>query len=175
MVIKLFIFALLSISTVSYFIPVENSAKKDNEKDVPFVTFNDSTMYTLTTASMNRIIYAKQVQRYETKDVMYEGALTLKGYDKDKKEITDTLYSDVIVRRDNDFKFLNNVKYKRDDTISLNTDELNYNAKTKIATNSVAFDGSYFNNIIKGENLFLDLQNYYFKAKKTHFEIEVSK
>ena len=175
MAIRGFIFILLGLAIISYFIPIEVSNKKDSNEDVALLTFNDSTMYTLTPASMNRIIYSKQVLRYKTKDVMHEGALTLKAKDKDKKEITDILYSDIIIKRGDSFKFLNNVKYKRDDAITLNTNELIYNAKTKIATNTLPFDGTYFNNYIKGENIYLDLNKYYMKSDNTHFEIETKK
>jgi len=175
MVVKGFIFLLLSFAVISYFIPVENKNKKDSKEDIALLTFTDSTMYTLTPTSMNRVIYAKKVLRYENKDVMHDGALTLKAKDKDNKEITDILYSDVIIKRADDFKFLNNVKYKRDDYITLNTDELLYNAKTKIATNTLPFDGTYFNNYIKGENIYLDLNKYHMKANNAHFEVEVEK
>ncbi len=175
MAIKSFIFILLSLAIISYFVPVKTNEKKDPNEDVALLTFNDSTMYTLTPASMNRIVYSKKVLRYKTKDVMLEGALTLKGKDKNDKEITDVLYADVIVKRGESFTFLNNVKYRRDNAISLNTDELIYNAKTEIATNSLPFDGTYFNNYIKGENIYLELNKYYMKSNNTHFEIDMKK
>lgn len=173
MAIRGFLFILLSFSFISYFMDVKTTIKKDSNEDIALLTFDDATMYTLTPDSMNRIIYSKKVLRYKTKDVMHEGALTLKGKDKNEKEITDILYSDIIIKRGNSFKFLNNVKYKRDDAITLNTDELVYNAKTKIATNTLPFNGTYFNNYIKGENIYLDLNKYYMKSDNTHFEIEV--
>lgn len=177
MAVNIFIFILLSISTISYFIPVENVKTKTNAEEIPLLTFTDSTMYTLTPDSMNRIVDAKQVQRYKTKDVMYKGTITLKG-DIDKKtneNLIDTLYADFIIKREDNFKFIENVKFNRDDFLTLNTDELNYNAKTLIATNSVPFDGTYYNNFIKGESLYLDRTKYFFKSKKTHFELEVEK
>lgn len=173
MAIKSFVAILFLFALVSYFVPVKNITKKNNISDMPILTFNDSTMYTLTPESMNRIIYAKEVLRFETRDVMHEGALTLTGVDKDKNEILDTLYSDVIIKRAEKFTFLNNVKYKRNDYITLNTDELIYDSKSKIATNTMPFDGTYFNNYIKGKKIYLDLNKYYMKSKNTHFEIEL--
>lgn len=173
MAVKLFIFALLCLSTISYFVPVEDKTKKDGIEDIALLTFTDSTMYTLTTDSMHRIVDSKEALRYKDKDVMYDGILTLKGKDKDNKEITDILFSDVIIKRGDDFKFLNNVKYRRDNSITLNTNELLYNDKTGIATNTLPFDGTYFNNYIKGKNIYLNLNEYYMKANETHFEVEV--
>jgi hypothetical protein len=57
----------------------------------------------------------------------------------------------------------------------LSTDELIYNAKTKIATNSLPFYGTYYNNIIEGENIYLDINEYHMKAKDIHFEIDIGK
>lgn len=173
MAIKGFVSALFVLALVSYFIPVENTTKKNNSVDTPILTFSDSIMYTLTPESMNRIIYAKEVLRFRTRDVMHEGALTLTGVDKDGKELVDTLYSNLIIKRDEKFTFLNNVRYKRNNYITLNTDELIYDSKSKIATNTLPFEGRYFNNYIKGKNIYLDLNEYYMKSKNTHFEIEV--
>lgn len=63
MVIRAFVFLLLVIASISYFIPVENTHKKDGIEDIPLLTFSDSTMYTLSTDSMNRIVYSKEAMR----------------------------------------------------------------------------------------------------------------
>ena len=173
MVIRIFTFTLLFLAILSYLVPVENKSKKSIDNDIALLTFNDSTMYTLTPDNMNRIIYAKQVLRYRNRDVMYDGALMVKSMHKQKGEITDTLLSDLIIRRGDDFKFLNNVKFTRNDYLSLNTNELLYNAKTKVARNTLAFKGTYFENYMEGKNIYLDLNKYYMKADETHFEIEI--
>ncbi len=173
MVIRFFVISLLILATISYFIPVENKTKADIYNEIAVLIFTDSTTYTLTTDSMNRIIYSKKILRYNNRDVMLEGALTLKSKDKQNKEVTDILYSDIIIKRDDNFEFLNNVKYQRDKYIMLNTNELNYNAKTKIATNSLPFYGTYYNNKIEGKNIYLDINKYYMKAKDIHFEINI--
>lgn len=175
MAIKSFIFALFSIAIISYFMPMDSAKKKDTNEDTPLLTFNDSTMYTLTPASMNRIIYSKKVSRYKTKDVMHEGALTLKKTKKDGSELTDIIYADIIIKKGDTFEFFSNVKYQRDDSITLNTEELIYNSKDEIATNSLPFNGNYFNNKVEGENIYLDLNKYYMKANNIHFEIETKK
>lgn len=175
MAINGFVIIVLILASISYFIPVENSAKKDTNEDIALLTFTNSTMYTLTPASMNRIVYADKALRYKDRDVMLDGALTLKGRDRNNKEITDIVYSDMIIKRGDNFKFLNNVKYERDNYVTLITNELLYNAKSRIATNTLPFEGTYYNNYIKGEKIYLDLNKYYMKSKNTHFEIEVEK
>lgn len=175
MVVRVFIFALLGFSILSYFIPVEDKRKKDASEDIALLTFTNSTMYTLTTDSMHRIVDSKEVLRYKNRDVMHEGVLTLKAKDNDNKNLVDILYSDVIIKTGDDFKFLHNVKYRRDNFITLNTNELFYNSKTRIATNTLPFDGTYFNNYIQGENIYLNLNKYHMKANNAHFEVEVEK
>lgn len=173
MAIKFFVLFLLVLSAIGYFIPVEDSVDLDKEKDIPMLTFNDSTMYTLTTESMNRVIFAQKALRYSDRDVMYNGSLMMKNKDNPEEEITDLLFSDIIIKRENKFKFLNNVKFTRNDYITVNTDELLYDSETKIATNTLPFDGLYYNNYLKGKNVYLDLNSKLMKAKNTHFEIEV--
>lgn len=175
MVIKIFVFVLFSLSVISYFIPIDKVNSDEDAKDRPLLTFIDSTMYTLDTNSLNRIIFAKKAIRYSDRDVMHSSSLMLKNIDKDNKEISDILLADLIIKRGDNFKFLNDVKFTRNDYITLNTDELLYNAKTRVATNTLPFNGTYFNNHIEGENIYLDLNKYYMKSLKTHFEIEVEK
>ncbi len=175
MAINAFVILLLIFSTLSYFIPVENRAKKNATEDIALLTFNDSTMYTLTPISMNRLVNSEKVLRYKDRDVMYKGTLTLKGKDNNNKEITDIVYSDIIVKRVDKFKFSKNVKYQRDNYITLNTDELYYDAKARVASNTLPFEGTYYNNYIKGEQIYLDLNKYYMKSINTHFEIEIQK
>lgn len=175
MAIRLFAISLFVVAILSYFIPVQMDNKNIAEDDVPLLTFNNSTMYTMDTQSMNRVVYAKQALRYKTKDIMNNAAMTMKDFDKNGKEITDTLYADVIIKKGDIFNFFNNVKYKRDDFVTLNSDEMVYDSKRRIATNTKPFDGTYYNHYIKGSDIYLDMNKYYMKSKNTHFEIELTK
>lgn len=175
MVIRIFVLSLLILATFSYFIPVDRVDKKESIEDMPLLVFDNSIMYTLSPQNMNRIVYSKKAIRYKTKDVLLNGSLTTRNKNSNGDIITDTLLADKIVKRADKFKFLNNVKFTRNDYINLNTDELDYNAKTKIAFNSKPFDGNYYENYINGENIYLDLNKYYMSAKHTHFEIDTNK
>ena len=65
------------------------------------------------------------------------------------------------------------MKYKRDDFIKLNTEELFYNDLTKIASNTKPFDGVYNSNSVKGDTLYFDVNKNFVMAQNTHFEIEI--
>ena len=175
MVIRVFVIGLLVLSIISYLIPVEDINKKNSAVENPLLVFSDSTMFTLTTDSMNRIVYAKEVYRYKDRDLKHEGALTLKNFKDKDSYVTDVLYSDIIVKRGDDYKFFKNVRLKRDDFITINTDELFYNTKKEIVTNTLPFNGRYYNNFIEGDNIYLDMNSYFMKSSNTHFEIDMKK
>ncbi len=175
MVIKSFIYSLLIISILIYFIPISDIQEKKNKEEIPIVSFNNSTMYTLNEQTVTKIVNSKKASRFETKDIMYEGNFILKANDKKVKDATDYISADTIIKQEDNFTFLNNVKFRRDDFLTLNTNELFYNDKTKIATNNVVFNGTYYNHKLKGTNLYLDMKNEIMKSKDSHFEIETKR
>ncbi|RXK01067.1 hypothetical protein CRU98_01035 [Arcobacter sp. CECT 8986] len=175
MVIKFFIYALFAFSLGIYFIPISENNNKDEQKDIPLITFNDSTMYTLNEETTTKIVNAKKASRFKTHDIMYEGEFILKAKDKKVKNATDFISANVIIKKEDNYTFIKDVKFRRDDFITLNTDELYYNDKTQIATNTVPFNGTYYKHYLKGKNLYLDLQKEIMKSKNSHFEIETTK
>lgn len=175
MALKSFVFVLLFLATISYFIPVDSVNKVKNEDDSALLIFDNATMYTLNPQSINRIVNAKKALRYKNRDEIFDGVLVLRSKDSKNRKITDTLTSDLIIKKGDNFEFINNVVIRRDDYISLKTDQLMYDSKTKIAMNYLPFKGRYFNNTIKGEKVYLDMNKSYMKAKNTHFEIDMEK
>lgn len=174
MAIKNFIFIILLISIGFYFVPVENVAKKANDKDKPLVIFELPTMYTLNENSVNRIVIASHAVKYQNRDEMYDANITLKNQDSTKDFKSENLKADLIVKKGDIYNLTNNVKYTRDNFIILNTHELIYDDKKKIAKNSKPFDAIYNTHSLKGTNLNLDMNNSNIKAKNTHFEIDVT-
>lgn len=175
MAIKSFVFILLALSVISYFIPLDKIEKVQESEEQAQLIFSKATMYTFDTKSMNRIIDAQKAMKFDNRDEIYNGVLVSRSKSSNKKNITDTLLSDKIIKRGNEFEFLDNVEFIRDNYISLKTNQLIYDSKSKIATNYLPFVGTYFNNIIKGEKIYLDMNTYQFRASNTHFEIEMKK
>ncbi len=174
MVIKNFIFVILIISMGFYFIPIESVKKNIVDKDKPLVIFESPFMYTIDENSINRIVQATHAIKYQNRDEMYDANITLKNQDLTKDFKSENLKADLIVKKGDIYNLTNNVKYTRDDFIKLNTNELIYNDKNKIAKNSKPFDAIYNTHSLKGTNLHLDINNDYIKAKNTHFEIDVT-
>jgi hypothetical protein len=173
--IKLFILILLVISLGSYFIPVENAKKSIFDKDIPQVIFESPKMYTLNENSLNRIVIATHAIKYENRDEMYNADITLKNQDETKDFKNEKLKADLIVKKGDNYILTDNVKYTRDNFIKLNTNELYYDDIKKIANNTKPFDAIYNNHFVKGDTVYLDINNSFIKAKNTHFEIDVTK
>jgi len=173
--IKSFIFILLLIAVASYFIPVKNLEKNVMGKDLPLVVFEKPVMYTLDDKSVHRIIMAEHAVKYEKRDEMFDANITLKNQDSTKDYKNENLKADLIIKRADVYTLTNNVKYKRDDFIKLNTNELIYDDIKKIAKNSKPFESIYNTHLFKGTNLYLDINNDNITAKNTHFEIDLTK
>lgn len=170
MAINIFIYSLLIVSIVSLFATVSKKEESLKGVEKPQIVFEKSTLYTLNDKNIERIVNSSSAQRFKDRDLMYDGKIILRT----NKNTTDYIESDIIIKRNDDYKFLNNVKYNRENNILLNTDELFYNTKTKIAQNSKPFDGSYFEHKVKGTHLFLDNNKNLIKSKNTHFEIDIN-
>lgn len=175
MAIKTFTFVLLLIALIAYYIPVEKIEENVMGKDAPIVVFEKPIMYTFTDKSVSRVIIANHAVRYKTRDEMFDADIFLKNTDETKDFKNEKLKADLIVKRAELYTLTNNVKYKRDDFIKLNTDELIYDDVKKIAKNTKPFHGIYNNHILKGTTLFLDMSNDFITAKNAHFEIDVIK
>lgn len=167
MAINYFAYAILIISFVSAIVGIAPQEKDKNKEEQPQIVFENSTLYTFNEDNIERIVNSKRAMNYKAKDIMYDGKIILRRVDNG----TDYIEADVIIKRLEQYKFLNDVKYNRENNIILNTDELFYDGIKKIATNTIEFDGIYNNSTIRGKSLYLDTNKSIFKSKDTHFEI----
>lgn len=173
--IKIFTFILLILSLGAYFVPVENLKKTLVDKDMPLVIFEDAFMYTIDENSINRTVFATHAIKYKNRDEMYNTDVVLKNMDSTKNFNNEKLKADLIVKKGDEYSLTNNVQYTRDNFIKLNTNELFYDDIKKIAQNTKPFDAIYNNHFVKGDTVYLEINNDFIKAKNTHFEIDVTK
>lgn len=173
MAIRIFVFVLLIVSIISFVASFTTNKQKVEDQDRAALTFHDSTIYILTENNVESIVNSKKVMRYKNRDVMYNGELINKV--KNSDNIVDSVKSDIILKIADKLTFINNVHYQRGNTIVLKTDELNYDTKTKIATNNKPFVGTYNSSELKGDSLYLDLNQSIIKAKNSTFRIEMNK
>lgn len=175
MAIKSFIIALLVVASIVYFIPATSLNKNQDTKDIPLLIFDNPIMYTLNENSVNRVVIASNAVRYENRDEMFNADITLKNQDPTQDFNSERLNADKIVKRGGIYTLTDNVKYKRDDFIEINTNHLIYDDINKIAKNDKPFESVYNSHFYKGINLYLDLNNSNIKSKDAHFEIDLNK
>ena len=171
--IRLFVYALLIISVLSFFATVSNEVKINEKKDIALITFNDSILYTLNDINVSKIVKSSTAMRYEYRDEMYDATFVLRAKSEQNKDITDIISADFIIKRGPRLKFEDNVKYNRGDFVSFSTDVLHYNMDTKVAYNNEPFTGTYYGNNLNGSELYVDTVKTYFKSQKSHFEIDL--
>lgn len=170
--IKVFFSSILVLAAASYFLPVDNYKKDNEDKDIPLVVFEESTMYTLTEKSLNRVVNSSHAVRYKNRDEMLNANIILKNKNNDNYK-SENLKAKQIVKKGNLLTLERDVQYYRDDFIDLKTEELFYNLETKVATNSLPYEGNYFGHFIKGEKLYLDATLNNMKSKNVHYEIDM--
>lgn len=173
--IKLFLFTLLISVSIGYFIPVDNLENSEVNKDIPMVVFEKPFMYSLDENSVHRIIIAKNAIKFKDRDEMYFADITIKNQDSAKDYNQERLQSDKIIKQGDVYTLTDNVKYSRDNFINLNTQELIFDDKNKIAKNNKPFDGVYYTHYVNGSNLYVEINNQFIQANNTHFEIDVTK
>lgn len=170
--IRLFAFVLLIVSAGAYFIPVENHKKANSNKDIPMVVFEEPIMHTIDKDGVSRVVQASHALRYKNRDEMLNADIILKTDTKSGFEL-EKLKAKSITKKGDLFVLEKDVNYKRDDYVDFNTQELFYNMKTKVATNTVAFDGTYNDHKLNGTGLYLDANKSTMKTKKVHLEIDI--
>lgn len=175
MAMKSFIFVIFIFSLFFYMLPVQKINKYESSDNIPLATFENAKMNTFNNISMSKIVEAKKVIKYQNREELFDGDITLINQDSNKNFKSENLKADFIIKKDNIFTFENNVKYIRDDIAKFNTDFLIYDNIKKIAQNDRTFDGIYNNHYMKGTNLYADLNNDFMTSKNSHFEIDISK
>ncbi len=175
MAIKVFIYSLLVLSLISLFTSISNEVDESSQKDIPLITFSNSTMYTLNNKEVTRIVQSTESIRYKSRDEMFEGVFYLRAKSKDRNDLADVISADFIEKKGPKLKFVNSVKYNRADFVTLKTDILHYNLDTKIVYNNKPFIGTYYNDSLNGTELYMDTNKTHFKSKNAHFEIDLEK
>ena len=81
MAMKFFIFVIFIFSLFFYMIPVENINKYDSNDNIPLATFENALMYTFNDKNITRVVDAQKVVKYQNRDEMFDGDITLINHD----------------------------------------------------------------------------------------------
>lgn len=165
----------IAISLIVYFIPVDKVETQKKEIEVPQFIFNNATMYSLDENGLNRYITASQALNFKTKDIMYDANITLYNQDRTKNFYKESLRSKNMLKVQDIYTFTDNVEYKRDNFMQVNTDKLIYDDKNKILQNNTNFNARYYTHKYSGDTLFLDINSSSISSKNTNFKIDMKK
>lgn len=171
--LRIFLIIILVISFISLIIPVDNSGINSSAVEKPVVTFKDPLMYTIMEQGVVKIVKSDFAYKYKNREEMTNGHITLYNFNKIKNFKKEYLESDKIVKKNLLYILTDNVLYKRDNFIKLNTDELYYDDKKRIVYNYLPFTGEYKGSYISGEKAYVDINKDTFDSKKTKFTIKI--
>ncbi|WP_419769629.1 MAG: LPS export ABC transporter periplasmic protein LptC [Candidatus Marinarcus sp.] len=173
--IKLFITSLFFISLISLFSEVKNEVKKELVADKPLITFKNSIMYTMDKNEVNRVVQSQKAVRYKSRDELYDGTIVLRVKDQVNEDLKDIISAQKILKKMDSYSFYNDVKYDRGDFFKLRTNELFYDVKNQIAYNDQPFKSIYYGDILNGTAFYMNNLTSFFKAKSSHFEVNMNK
>ncbi len=169
MAIRYFIFALFAVSLISLFISIEKVKVTKKTEEKPTMIFENAKMYTITTTGVDKFLDAKKTLIYNTKEEAHEAKVIIKT--KDEK-VYDTVLTDYVLKKGDKITLLGNIVFTRGNFITVKTDEMYYDMKTKNAYNTKKFVAYYYDNKFVGDN-FSSIDNYYITSNNVNFNIKL--
>jgi len=169
--ISKFMIFLIIFTIVFLLIDKEKSIKKVQQEKKPTVSFFDSTMYEITEENIKQIVKSKQADIYDDKEKLTEATIVAKSDNNSYN--TNIASSNIMIKIGNKVFLKDQVNLQLSDGTNIKTEQLNYNLKTKIASNNVPFTVIRENDTFKGNNLFLDSVAEHITAEKAKFRMKV--
>ena len=170
--ISKFMIFLIIFTIVFLFIEKDYLVQSVQKEKKPTVSFYDSIMYEITDVGVKQIVKSKQADVYKHKEILKDATIIVKanknGYATNignSKKMT-KIGNKVILEDNVNLQFANGVNVK--------TQRLDYNIKTKIATNNVPFLVTRDKDTFDGKKLFFDSNKELIKAEKTKFRMKVN-
>ena len=167
-------FILLIILTIIFlFVEKDKVIQNTKSEEKPKVSFYNSTMYEITNSAINQIVISKMAKHYNKREELYEATIVTKA--NEESYDTNTISGNKIIKRGDDIYLTGAVNLILSDKTNIKTEQLDYNTKTKVATNKVDFIAIRENDTFQGNTLFLDTMNEKIEAKKANFRMKVMK
>jgi len=171
MAINIFILSIIVLSLIVTNVKVKNEQNIIQYKNIPLVTFTNSTLYEINQNFVKNIIKSSQALNYKNRDELYDATIVFKNdYNK-----TNTLNAKYILKKDYIYKLYQDVYIgvHNENNISLLSDYVEYNEKENVLKNNNEFDLKYNSNRLLGDNLYYDMNNKVIKAQNTHFMLKI--
>ncbi len=176
--IKSFIFILffISIGFLTVTTIFTNPTIKKT-KDLPAITFINSTMYEINTQEVTQIIKSKKAFHFTKYDELYDATIIMKSKEKEKT-ITNTVNANLIKLTDSLIKFRGNVRYDKTSNISLYSEALDYDRLNQHLIGNQKFVAYQDGNKLTGNSLSIKKGKVVFKTsnnKPVKLDITMSK
>ncbi len=168
--INKFFYALFTIAIVFLVLEKEEVIVEITNDEKPKVSFYDSVMYDITTKNVNQMIQSTQAYIYNSREELVDALIVSR---KEAKDNVDIVQADYMIKIKNDVYLDGNVHLQLDNSIDLKTEQLEYNIKTQIAKNNIAFEMIQDESNFMGDHLYLDGQNKHIIAKNAKIKIKV--
>ena len=171
MAINIFILSIIVLSLIVTNVKVKNEQNIIQYKNIPLVTFTNSTLYEINQNFVKNIIKSSQALNYKNRDELYDATIVFKNdYNK-----TNTLNAQYILKKDYIYELYQDVyiDVHNENNISLLSDYVEYNEKENVLKNNNEFDLKYNSNRLLGDNLYYDMNNKVIKAQNTHFMLKI--
>jgi len=125
--IKSFIFILLFLSIGFLAVTtIFTNPKIKKAKDIPAITFINSTMYEIDTKGVSQILKSKKSFHFTNYDELYDATIIIKSINS-KKTVTNTVSANKIKLTNDKIEFRGDVRYDKSSNISLYSQSLDYN------------------------------------------------
>ena len=171
MAINIFILSIIVLSLIVTNVKVKNEQNIIEYKNIPLITFTNSTLYEINQNFVKNIIKSSQALNYKNRDELYDATIVFKNdYNK-----TNTLNAQYILKKDYIYELYQDVyiDVHNENNISLLSDYVEYNEKENVLKNNNEFDLKYNSNRLLGDNLYYDMNNKVIKAQNTHFMLKI--
>lgn len=153
------------------FIDKEQKEQKVKKELKPTVSFYDSIMYEITDLNVKQIVKSKQADIYNNKEELTDATIVVKS-DKNSYD-TNIASSNSMIKIGDDVYLKKNVNLQLSDGTNVKTEQLDYNLKSKIATNNTDFMMIRETDTFKGKGLYLDSIKEHIKSENTKFRMKV--
>lgn len=170
-----FVYLVFFGSIIALSLGFDTSTLKVDKKQKPLVSFEDATMYTMDKKQVTQIAKAQKAVRYKNKDELFDASLVIRVNDKTNNNLLDVLSAKKVTKKGNNLYLRGDVQYDRANTMQFESEVLNYNLNTKIATNMNKFTALYNGDHLSGTNIYVDARNNIVRAKRTKFIIDLDK
>ncbi|MEA3498927.1 MAG: LPS export ABC transporter periplasmic protein LptC [Campylobacterota bacterium] len=165
-----FIYLLLVIAIIFLFYNQKSDIKVAKTDEKPLLVLENSIVYDITEQGLEKIVQFEKGFIFKNYEKSFETVIVSKD---NNSSAINLLSAKQMVKRDDKLTLIGDIHLLNTDDFNLETEELQYNLKTKIAQNNTNFTFYKGDSELKGVGIYLDSVNKNIEASKAHFKIKL--